>query len=67
VDFVERGMVPGSVGRIPRPLPVPTAPLRDDVHHDENGGADDDGGATESRDIIGEVVLAQTPSEFTPL
>ncbi|KAJ7822702.1 hypothetical protein B0H13DRAFT_2681657 [Mycena leptocephala] len=66
VDFVERGMVPGSAGRVPRPLPVPTAPLRDDVHHDENGGADDDGGATESRDIIGEVVLAQTPIRGYP-
>ncbi|KAJ7913724.1 hypothetical protein B0H13DRAFT_2465730 [Mycena leptocephala] len=56
VDFVDRGMVPGSAGRVPRPVPVP-APPHDDVPDD----ADDDGGATDSRNIIGEVILAQLP------
>ncbi|KAJ7918853.1 hypothetical protein B0H13DRAFT_2433842 [Mycena leptocephala] len=60
-DFVDRGMVPGSAGRVPRPVPVP-APPHDDVPDD----ADDDGGATDSRNIIGEVILAQLPIRGYP-
>ncbi|KAJ7917317.1 hypothetical protein B0H13DRAFT_2443415 [Mycena leptocephala] len=61
VDFVDRGMVPGSAGRVPRPVPVP-APPHDDVPND----ADDDGGAIDRRNIIGEVILAQLPIRGYP-
>ncbi|KAJ7724780.1 hypothetical protein B0H16DRAFT_289198 [Mycena metata] len=44
VDFVERGMIPGPTGR-----PPPS---------DQEQG-DDDGGPSERRDILGEVVLAR--------
>jgi hypothetical protein len=67
IDFVERGMIPGAAGRIPRRLPGPSTQPPGDAVNDEEGGADDDGGATDRRDIIGEVVLAQTPSKFFAL
>lgn len=64
VDFVERGMVLGPTGRIPRPLPPGTAPPRANVDAEDEGGADDDGGAIDRRDIIGEVLLAQKPGKL---
>ncbi|KAJ7137438.1 hypothetical protein C8R43DRAFT_1097904 [Mycena crocata] len=59
VDFVERGMMAGPSARAlvaPAIIPAPAA----------NGGEDDDGGATDERDILGEVTLARTPVRGYP-
>jgi hypothetical protein len=53
VDFEDRGMLAGPAAR---PLRAELAPARD-PRDDE----DDDGGASDQRDILGEVTLAITP------
>ncbi|KAJ7110763.1 hypothetical protein C8R43DRAFT_1091601 [Mycena crocata] len=55
VDFVERGMLSGPAAR-PGDLPLPP------VAEEE----DDDIGATDQRDILGEVMLAKTPLRNYP-
>ncbi|KAJ7687491.1 hypothetical protein B0H17DRAFT_1203554 [Mycena rosella] len=60
VDFVERGMLPGRApppSTLPPPLPTNDG---DAVPRQENAD-DDDGGASDCRDILGEVTLARLP------
>jgi hypothetical protein len=53
VDFVERGMLPRATGRRQAP-PIPPLPEDDD----------NDGGASDERRVLGEVILAKTPRAF---
>ncbi|KAJ6626555.1 hypothetical protein B0H10DRAFT_2211156 [Mycena sp. CBHHK59/15] len=56
VDFEDRGMLAGPTARPLAPAPAP------DPTEDE----DDDGGASDQRDILGEVTLAITPVRGYP-
>jgi hypothetical protein len=58
VDFVERGMTPGTVSS--RSFPPFFA--KNGAPHDD--ADDDDGGASDRWDVIGEVVLAQLPGAY---
>ncbi|KAJ6531551.1 hypothetical protein B0H10DRAFT_2171470 [Mycena sp. CBHHK59/15] len=55
VDFTARGMMAGPSAR---PLPPSDPLLRPAANEDE----DDDGGASDERKIMGEVILAKTPA-----
>ncbi|KAJ7642525.1 hypothetical protein B0H17DRAFT_960110 [Mycena rosella] len=65
VDFVERGMLPGRApppSALPPPLPTNDG---DAVPRQENAD-DDDGVASDRRDILGEVTLARLPIRRYP-
>ncbi|KAF7350320.1 hypothetical protein MVEN_01336500 [Mycena venus] len=59
VDFVERGMIPGTVSSHSFPPSFTNDRTPRPPHNDAD---DDDGGASDRRDVIGEVVLAQLPA-----
>ncbi|KAJ7602107.1 hypothetical protein B0H17DRAFT_1165319 [Mycena rosella] len=65
VDFVERGMLPG---RAPPPhVPRPPLPAHDgDIVPPQEDADDDDGGASDRQDILGEVTLARLPVRRYP-
>ncbi|KAJ7698292.1 hypothetical protein B0H17DRAFT_1158368 [Mycena rosella] len=60
VDFVQRGMLPG---RAPPPhVPRPPLPARDgDIVPPQEDADDDDGGASDRQDILGESVVPGLP------
>ncbi|KAJ6630166.1 hypothetical protein B0H10DRAFT_2362304 [Mycena sp. CBHHK59/15] len=64
VDFVDRGMLSGPISPplLPPPLPTNDGDIVMAVRNDD----DDDGGATDRRDIMGEVLLAKTPVRRYP-
>ncbi|KAJ7246229.1 hypothetical protein C8J57DRAFT_1523787 [Mycena rebaudengoi] len=60
VNFTARGMLLGPPGAPPPPLPPPPLPTDDgDPIMNHEDPTDDDGGATDRRDILGEVELAR--------
>ncbi|KAF7350244.1 hypothetical protein MVEN_01327900 [Mycena venus] len=63
VDFVERGMMPGTVSSRSFPPSFANDGAPRPPHNDAD---DDDGGASDRRDVIGEVVLAQLPVRRYP-
>ncbi|KAJ6545870.1 hypothetical protein DFH09DRAFT_927614 [Mycena vulgaris] len=68
VDFTERGMMAGPSARLraapPAPAPAPPAPVPAPASQEDED--DEDGGASDAREILGEVLLAKTPVRRYP-